>query len=430
MAVYVRVDGKDIEIDYPMIDGALNLMALACGNNLDQETIRRSQELKRMVARKLKDECQSIKPRIGVTVSNKSRCEGSPKRKIIRLDHPAFTSGANPGPYSWLFGIQPPSPSSKELDRSASTARARPRPSSRAFGIQPSTSRVDPCSSSSMAVDQHASTSRARPGPSSRAFRPGPSSRASGIQPSTSRVEPCASSSMALDQNASISRTRPGPSSRAFGIQPSTPRAERCPSSSRTFSIQPSTSLVEPCLSSGAFDQPASTSRTRPGPSSTAFSIQPSTPRVEPSPSSSRALDQSASTSRGMAGPSLPGGIQDLIGLCSEPIQKQITASDVSHGLCRLMLPKKPMEELLRRIQLNPNENIKKGIAVTVYGPDGREYSMIFKMWVEKYYVLKSASWKQFCQDYGLRSLTNMPTLTIWMFRHRQTDDLCFAITW
>ncbi|XP_075475464.1 uncharacterized protein LOC142506179 [Primulina tabacum] len=315
MSAFVLVAGEFIELDDAMIDGALNLMTLKCGNNLDQETTTRFEQLKRMVAEKSKDESQGIKPRIKVTVPNKSRCEGSPKRKILKLDQPASTSGA------------------------------KPCPSSKAFGIQPSTSRDEPGPSSG-ALDQHASTSRARTGPSSRE----------------------------LDQPASTSRARPGPSSRAFGIQPSTSRVEHGPSS-------------------GASDQPASTSSAR--------------------------LD-----------PSLPPRIQDLIGLCSMPIRKKITASDVSPSQCRLMLPRVQMEELFKHIKLKPNENIKSGIPVKVYGPDGRKYAMNFTVWVgKKSYVINTRSWIQFCQDYQLRKLINMATLTIRMFRHRQTDDLCFAIT-
>lgn len=131
----------------------------------------------------------------------------------------------------------------------------------------------------------------------------------------------------------------------------------------------------------------------------------------------------------------LPAGIQELVGLCSLPTQKQITKSDVNHGQCRLMLPRYWVMKRLKDMAVSPNEckGIDElGIPASVYGPDRREYVMKFVSWTEqKFYVLKSKMWKQFCQDYGLgTSTTHMETLTIWMFRHRQTNDLCFAINW
>ncbi|KZT76695.1 hypothetical protein F511_46276 [Dorcoceras hygrometricum] len=52
---------------------------------------------------------------------------------------------------------------------------------------------------------------------------------------------------------------------------------------------------------------------------------------------------------------------------------------------------------------------------------------MIFRLWTDKFYVLKSKNWNAFCLYYGLGTSS---TLTVRMFRHRQTNDLCFAITW
>ncbi|KZV41398.1 hypothetical protein F511_37601 [Dorcoceras hygrometricum] len=125
--------------------------------------------------------------------------------------------------------------------------------------------------------------------------------------------------------------------------------------------------------------------------------------------------------------PEAPAWTRELIGICSIPIQKKITSSDVKQGLCRLLLPKEPVKKILQSMPLNPNENITKGINVVVYGPDGREYAMIFRLWTDKFYVLKSKNWNAFCLYYGIGTSS---TLTVRMFRHRQTNDLCFAITW
>ena len=51
---------------------------------------------------------------------------------------------------------------------------------------------------------------------------------------------------------------------------------------------------------------------------------------------------------------------------------------------------------------------------------------MSFKVWADKYYVLTS-DWTKFHQDNGL---TDKHGLTLWMFRHVETQKLCFVISW
>ncbi|XP_019101963.1 PREDICTED: putative B3 domain-containing protein At4g03160 [Camelina sativa] len=71
------------------------------------------------------------------------------------------------------------------------------------------------------------------------------------------------------------------------------------------------------------------------------------------------------------------------------------------------------------------------GRDVVVYGPDVKTHGthdMVFKMWGNRQDtpVLKSAGWREFVEAYDLKMHCDF--LTIWMFRHKKTRRICFAI--
>ncbi|CAN6844336.1 unnamed protein product [Brassica oleracea] len=119
-------------------------------------------------------------------------------------------------------------------------------------------------------------------------------------------------------------------------------------------------------------------------------------------------------------------GDADVAELFSEPIKKQLTMSDVENGQCRLMLGKqqvqKKMHPLLEHSEIPLGT---EGLDVSVYGSNGEVQTMKFKMWGEDTPVLTSG-WKDFVDKYDLEKHRDF--LTIWMFRHRGTRGICFAI--
>lgn len=119
--------------------------------------------------------------------------------------------------------------------------------------------------------------------------------------------------------------------------------------------------------------------------------------------------------------------LRDHIGSISMPVEKQLTASDVDDGQCRLSLNKSFVEKRYLPMLERPREDEVCGIPVMVYGPDGRTFSMEFKHSGRKIYVL-NGGWKTFKRFYDLKECTFW--ITIWMFRHNVSNQLCFALTW
>ncbi|CAA7028998.1 unnamed protein product [Microthlaspi erraticum] len=117
---------------------------------------------------------------------------------------------------------------------------------------------------------------------------------------------------------------------------------------------------------------------------------------------------------------------EEIVGRCSKPIRKQLTESDVKEDQNRLMLGKlqveKTMVPLLKESEIPRGTN---GLEVMVYGPDGKVHEMMFKLWNKKTPVL-TCGWNKFVATYGLKMHCDF--LTISMFRHVVTREICFAI--
>ncbi|KAK6229042.1 hypothetical protein SCA6_017993 [Theobroma cacao] len=115
-----------------------------------------------------------------------------------------------------------------------------------------------------------------------------------------------------------------------------------------------------------------------------------------------------------------------LIGECSRPYSKQLTETDLKDNQIRLSLNKNHVGKSFIPL-LKEHEDVNKGIQVITYDPEGKEYPMKFVFWTSKMYVLTTSGWKRFYKDHALKE---SDIVTVWMFRHRHTHNLCFAITW
>ena len=97
----------------------------------------------------------------------------------------------------------------------------------------------------------------------------------------------------------------------------------------------------------------------------------------------------------------------------------------------RLYLSKTAVEKLLfpllRNEELRHNV-IRQGIPVTAYDVQGNAFPMQFKQSTgkQKRYML-TKGWTRFCNRHGLREFKDF--VTLWMFRHKETDRLCFVIS-
>ncbi|XP_019168886.1 PREDICTED: uncharacterized protein LOC109164795 [Ipomoea nil] len=112
---------------------------------------------------------------------------------------------------------------------------------------------------------------------------------------------------------------------------------------------------------------------------------------------------------------------------CSMPFEKQVTVTDVNEEQNRLSLSKNEVTRSILPL-LNCHEDHCRGVPVTAYNPDGKEYEMTFKSWSERKFYVLNGGWKRFFQENGL--VVRRHWVTVWMFRHSQTRKLCFALTW
>ncbi|XVE63549.1 hypothetical protein DITRI_Ditri07aG0029000 [Diplodiscus trichospermus] len=123
--------------------------------------------------------------------------------------------------------------------------------------------------------------------------------------------------------------------------------------------------------------------------------------------------------------PPIPA-LAGVVGECSRPCEKQLTETDLSDNQTRLSLSKDHVRDYILRL-LREGEDVTQGIPVTVYDSEGNEYSMRFVFWSSKVYVLTTTAWKTFYKKHGFQK--DIDVVTVWMFRHRLTQKLCFAIT-
>jgi hypothetical protein len=118
--------------------------------------------------------------------------------------------------------------------------------------------------------------------------------------------------------------------------------------------------------------------------------------------------------------PMIPGVPNNNILQCCKPFEKKLSASDLKVDQNRLF---KYFIPLLRKCE----EKIEDGINVIAYDMQGRTFNMKFIFWSKKYYVLNGSGWKNFFQEHSLEA--NQDHVKVWMFRHSETDNICFALS-
>ncbi|KAJ1432579.1 DNA-binding barrel domain superfamily [Sesbania bispinosa] len=112
-------------------------------------------------------------------------------------------------------------------------------------------------------------------------------------------------------------------------------------------------------------------------------------------------------------------GLRNYISGCGMPFEKQLTKSDLRVDQNRLLLNKNHVETSFLPL-LREDESIKEGIEVIAYNMDGNMFTMTFKIWADKYYVLMGG-WKAFFQAHTLQI---QDYVKVWMFRHSETNKL------
>ncbi|KAF3510661.1 hypothetical protein F2Q69_00008246 [Brassica cretica] len=108
-----------------------------------------------------------------------------------------------------------------------------------------------------------------------------------------------------------------------------------------------------------------------------------------------------------------------LVGPCSRPIRKQLTKSDVNGEELMSAMKKKFLP------LLDESEIRRHGKTVSLYGPDGKLLHDT-ETWITDSLVDSIAGWRKFVGDYELKE--NCDFITVWMFIHEDTHEICFAI--
>ncbi|KAK2386005.1 putative B3 domain-containing protein [Trifolium repens] len=123
--------------------------------------------------------------------------------------------------------------------------------------------------------------------------------------------------------------------------------------------------------------------------------------------------------------PTIPGVADNNILGCCKPFEKKLSTSDLKVDLNRLFLDKGHVKKYFLPL-LKEDEDVEEGIDVVVYDMQGKTFNMKFKFWSRKFYVL-NGGWKTFFKSHSLRA--NQDHVTVWMFRHSETGNLCFALS-
>ncbi|CAN6831486.1 unnamed protein product [Brassica oleracea] len=113
-----------------------------------------------------------------------------------------------------------------------------------------------------------------------------------------------------------------------------------------------------------------------------------------------------------------------LVEQCSRPIQKQLTTSDVKQNKLSqsgLSLSNSQVRKKFQQLLEESGENERR---FSVYGPDGK----VHEIWLgkEKSSFGLTIGWWRFVVEYWLKEWCNF--VTVWMFRHRDTQRICLAI--
>jgi hypothetical protein len=125
--------------------------------------------------------------------------------------------------------------------------------------------------------------------------------------------------------------------------------------------------------------------------------------------------------------PTIPGVPNNNIVGCCKPFEKKLYPSDLNENLNRLMMNTKYVIEYFLPL-LREGEKVEDGINVVAYDMQGETFNMTFKYWKSGRYYILNGEWKTFFQTHNLKANQDH-YITVWMFRHSETDNLCFALS-
>jgi len=125
--------------------------------------------------------------------------------------------------------------------------------------------------------------------------------------------------------------------------------------------------------------------------------------------------------------PMIPGVRNNEILECCKPLEKKLFNSDLDAGQGRLLLNKNHVETYFLPLLKKGEEDVRQGINVVVYDMQGKTFNMVFKNWSEKVYVLTGKGWIDFFKTRQMKEIQDH--VTVWMFRHSETNELCFALS-
>jgi hypothetical protein len=116
----------------------------------------------------------------------------------------------------------------------------------------------------------------------------------------------------------------------------------------------------------------------------------------------------------------------NIIGCC-KPFEKKLYPSDLNENLNRLMMNTKHVIEYFLPL-LREGEKAEDGINVVAYDMQGKTFNMTFKYWKSGRYYILNGEWKTFFKTHNLKANRDH-YITVWMFRHSETNSLCFALS-
>ncbi|KAL4611286.1 hypothetical protein ACB092_08G112900 [Castanea dentata] len=114
-------------------------------------------------------------------------------------------------------------------------------------------------------------------------------------------------------------------------------------------------------------------------------------------------------------------------GQCSTPFFKQLQVHEFTAAT--LLLSKPVVETCLFPLLNEEEKNAPGGVPVTAYDEKGEAFPMRFKrrLVIKNDYVLCDG-WREFSIEHELRKFQDF--VTLWMFRNKETDGLCFVVSY
>ncbi|XP_060211531.1 uncharacterized protein LOC132638778 [Lycium barbarum] len=119
--------------------------------------------------------------------------------------------------------------------------------------------------------------------------------------------------------------------------------------------------------------------------------------------------------------------ILDIIGECSDPFEKKLLKTDLDSDKDKISFNREDFKRtLLPILKGNEIRDLGIGIPVKTFDEFGNCYDMIFETYRNAFYKLCNG-WKKLLKVHKLKENEDC-YVAVWMFRHVETDGLCFAL--